>query len=52
MEAMAKVDVELDSETPGHVDGEPIVLPKKFTVQIITDKLKIRIPDSKIDLKI
>ena len=49
MEAMAKVEIKLDSETPGHVDGEPIVLPENFTVQIISDKLKIRIPDSKKD---
>jgi diacylglycerol kinase family enzyme len=46
---MAKVEIKLESETHGHVDGEPIVLPENFTVQIISDKLKIRIPDSKKD---
>ena len=44
MEAMKQVDVELETETPGHVDGEPIVLPKSFQVEVIPEKLKIRIP--------
>jgi diacylglycerol kinase family enzyme len=44
MEAMKQVDVELETETPGHVDGEPIVLPKSFHVEVIPEKLKIRIP--------
>jgi len=38
------LEVKLEKETEGHLDGEPVLFPKSFTVNIAAEKLKIREP--------
>jgi len=44
MSVYKSLEINLQTETAGHVDGEPIVLPRNFTVEIEAEKLKIRMP--------
>ena len=48
MSVHTKLEINLQNETAGHVDGEPIVLHKNFTVEIVSEKLKVRLP--RVDL--
>jgi len=48
MSLQTKLEIVLQTETAGHIDGEPIVLQKNFTVEIVPEKLKIRVPQKQI----